>query len=71
MDVFAFVLAIIVITTAAGLYRERLKTQLKQSKYQNNEAIDQRFADMEKRIETLERIVTDQKSQLRDTIDAL
>jgi cell division protein FtsB len=71
MDVFVFVLAIIAITTVGGIYREKMKNEAKAAKHQNNGELDARFADMEERIQTLERIVTDQKTQLKDKIEAL
>ncbi|MEJ2046019.1 MAG: hypothetical protein P8X74_21845 [Reinekea sp.] len=70
MDVFVFVLAIVAIGCFTGIYKERLKNQAKIAKYQNAD-VEERFREMEERIQTLERIVTDQKSQLRDKIDAL
>lgn len=71
MDVFVFVLMIIVITTGAGLYREKMKNDAKLAKDRMNDSVDARFKEMEDRIRTLERIVTDQKSQLKDKIDSL
>ena len=71
MDVLLFVIIIVAITSVAGLYREKIKQQAKYDVAQTAAAAEQRFAELEARIETLERIVTDQKSQLRDEIDAL
>lgn len=71
MDVFVFVLCIVAITTLGGLIREKLKNDRKQVGNQNEEQINTRFAEMEARIQTLERIVTDQKTLLKDKIDAL
>lgn len=71
MDVFVFVLCIVAITTLGGLIREKLKNDRKQVSNQNESQIDARFAEMEARIQTLERIVTDQKTLLKDKIDAL
>lgn len=71
MDVFVFVLCIVAITTAAGIYREKMKAEAKAHKGRNDADIDARFAEMENRIQTLERIVTDQKTQLKDKINSL
>ncbi len=71
MDVFVFVVVIVAITSAAGIYREKMKMEVRKIKGQNSEEVERRFAEMEERIQTLERIVTDQKAQLRDKIDAL
>ena len=71
MDVFVFVLCIIAITTLGGLIREKIKNDAKRASHNNDDSVEQRFLQMEERIQTLERIVTDQKSQLREKIDSL
>lgn len=70
MDVFVFVLAIIIITTIAGLIKEQMKQRRKMD---NAVGADQqaRIDKLEERVATLERILTDDKSQLRQDIDAL
>ncbi len=70
MDVFVFVLAVIVITTIAGLIKEQMKQRRKMD---NAVGADQqaRIDKLEERVATLERILTDDKSQLRQDIDAL
>ena len=70
MDVFVFVLAIILITTIAGLIKEQMKQRRKMD---NAVGADQqaRIDKLEERVATLERILTDDKSQLRQDIDAL
>lgn len=70
MDVFVFVLAVIVITTIAGLIKEQMKQR---RKVDNAVGADQqaRIDKLEERVATLERILTDDKSQLRQDIDAL
>lgn len=70
MDVFVFVLAVIVITTIAGLIKEQMKQR---RKMENAVGADQqaRIDKLEERVATLERILTDDKSQLRQDIDAL
>jgi phage shock protein B len=70
MDVFVFVLAIIIITTIAGLIKEQMKQRRKMD---NAAGADQqaRIDKLEERVATLERILTDDKSQLRQDIDAL
>lgn len=71
MDVFVFVLCIVAITTIAGIYREKLKADAKAAQQQAGADVDARFNAMEERIRTLERIVTDQKHALKNTIDSL
>ncbi|EAR09794.1 hypothetical protein [Reinekea blandensis] len=71
MDVFVFVLCIVAITTVAGIYREKLKADAKAARAQAGDDVDARFRAMEERIQTLERIVTDQKHRLKNTIDSL
>lgn len=70
MDVFVFVLAVIIITTVAGLIKEQMKQR---RKIDNAVGADQqaRIDKLEERVATLERILTDDKSQLRQDIDAL
>ncbi|WP_037338608.1 hypothetical protein [Saccharospirillum impatiens] len=70
MDVFVFVLAVIIITTIAGLIKEQMKQR---RKVDNAMSADQqaRIDKLEARVATLERILTDEKSQLRQDIDAL
>lgn len=71
MDVFVFILCIIAMTTFGGIYREKLRNENKRLKSNNDAQMNARFAEMEERIQTLERIVTDQKSQLKSKIDSL
>lgn len=70
MDVFVFVLAIIAITTIGGLIKEQMKQRRKAD---NAMGVNQqaRIDKLEARVATLERILTDDKSQLRQDIDAL
>ncbi|WP_127557709.1 hypothetical protein [Saccharospirillum alexandrii] len=70
MDVFVFILAIIAITTIGGLIKEQMKQRRKAD---NAMGVDQqaRIDKLEARVATLERILTDDKSQLRQDIDAL
>lgn len=70
MDVFVFILAIIAITTIGGLIKEQMKQKRKAD---NAMGVDQqaRIDKLEARVATLERILTDDKSQLRQDIDAL
>jgi hypothetical protein len=71
MDVFVFVTAIVGIGTFGGIIREVIKNDAKKHKNQNSEEVNARFEEMEQRIQTLERIVTDQKSQLKEKINSL
>lgn len=70
MDVFVFVLAIIIVTTIAGLIKEQMKQR---RKVDNAIGADQqaRISRLEERVATLERILTDDKSRLKQDIDAL
>jgi uncharacterized protein YceH (UPF0502 family) len=70
MDVFVFVLAIITVTTIAGLIKEKMKQR---RKVDNAVGADQqaRINKLEERVATLERILTDDKSRLKQDIDAL
>lgn len=67
---FWFVLGIIAIVTAGRIASESLKTKRKLAE-SNSAEQDARINDLEERIKTLERIVTDKRSKLADEIDAL
>ena len=71
MDFWVFVLCAIIISYGSALYREKIRASIKIAKVQSNEDQDDRIAQLEERIETLERIVTDQKTELREKINAL
>lgn len=74
MHVFEMVIWIVAISCLTGVLTEYFKTQRKNAAAQPAEADDDLLAeidDLRERVETLEAIVTDRKSQLRDELDNL
>lgn len=69
MDIFVFILAIVALGIIGDVVKKHLDT--KDEKGAPNEETESRFNELEQRIITLERIVTDQKSQLKEKIDSL
>ncbi len=72
MDVFLFILGIIAISTAGKVYSENAKTRriLAKTTAENPE-LAKKIVHLEERVQILERIVTDQRSQLADQINSL
>lgn len=70
MDVFVFVLGIILITTAGGLLREKMKQDAKRAAQMPTD-YQARFEKIEERLATLERLATDDRQQLKREIDSL
>lgn len=72
MNVFQFIVAIVAIGVVGEIIKKWLSLREKREKRAANAPeIEARFDAMEERIQTLERIVTDHKSQLKSEIDAL
>lgn len=72
MNVFQFIVAIVAIGVIGEIIKKWLALREKREKRAANAPeIEARFDAMEERIQTLERIVTDHKSQLKSEIDAL
>jgi len=71
MEVFPFIVAIVAITTVGGLLRQLIQSRTPKHQAASEQDNDLRFKEMEERIQTLERIVTDQRSSLRSEIDSL
>lgn len=72
MNVFQFVVAIVAIGVFGEVIKKWLSLREKREKRaENAPEVTARFDAMEERIQTLERIVTDQKSHLKAEIDAL
>ncbi|MDN3647624.1 hypothetical protein QWZ13_01725 [Reinekea marina] len=69
MDIFVFILAIVALGIIGDVVKKHLET--KDNDSTSTEDTESRFRELEQRIITLERIVTDQKSQLKEKIDSL
>lgn len=69
MNVFQFVLAIVAIVIIGDVIKKWLT--IREKRAANDPKQDARLAAMEERIQTLECLVTDKKSQLKAEIDAL
>ena len=69
MDIFVFILAIVALGIIGDVVKKHLET--KDNDSTSTEDAESRFRELEQRIITLERIVTDQKSQLKEKIDSL
>lgn len=72
MRVFEFVIALVLIVTITRLIRDYLKNKTAHAKLaEKSDEKDARIQALEERVQTLERIVTDDKQSLKDKIDAL
>lgn len=70
MDVFTFVLAIVALSIIGGLVKEIIRARQKGSKQQYSDQQD-RIETLEERVATLERILTDERENLKREIDGL
>lgn len=70
-NVFAMVVAIVLVTTAGGAYNQYLKAQAKRYQSESGDELNALVDDLRARVETLEKIVTDQKYQLASEINRL
>ncbi|GGX49967.1 hypothetical protein [Saccharospirillum salsuginis] len=70
MDVFKFVIIIVLIGTVGGIVKEVLRNKRK-SELKSNQWKDERIEALEERVATLERILTDDKERLKREIDSL
>lgn len=70
MDVLTFVVIIVLASLGLSAYQARLR-HLRRSRPSDSCARDEDIDDLMERVATLESIVTDQKSRLKDEIDSL
>jgi len=70
VDVFIFVLLIVLIATVGNIIREVLRNKRK-IEANNSQWKDERIEALEERVATLERILTDDKERLKREIDSL
>jgi hypothetical protein len=69
MDIFVFILAIVALGIVGDVVKKGMHNKSKNALTDDESRA--RFKALEDRIETLERIVTDQKTELKQKIDSL
>ena len=71
MDVFTFVIIIVVIGCGTGVLTEYFKNKREDGELEGDEEVYQELENLRSRVEVLERIVTDEKYNLKKEIDQL
>jgi hypothetical protein len=73
MDVFTFVIIVVIIACGSGVVNNYLKNQRERTLMsgEEDEAVYQELAVLRERIEVLEKIVTDEKYQLERDLNRL
>lgn len=71
MDVFTFVIIVVLIGCGSGVINNYMRNQRNKNKLTVDEDAQQELAELRERIEILEKIVTDEKYQLRRDLDQL
>ena len=71
MDVFTFVIIVVIIGCGTGVLTEYLKNQRKARELDVDEDVYQELESLRARVEVLEAIVTDEKYNLTKEIDQL
>jgi len=71
MDVFTFVIIIVVIGCGTGVLTEYFKNKREASEFEGDDDVYQELERLRERIEVLERIVTDEKYHLKKELDHL
>ena len=71
MDVFTFVIVIVVVGCAAGVLKDYLKNQRELASGEGKEDLLEELDRLRERVEVLEAIVTDEKYRLQKEIDQL
>ena len=71
MDVFTFIIIVVIIGCGTGVLTEYLKNKREASEYEGDDDVYQELESLRARIEVLEAIVTDGKYHLQKEIDQL
>ena len=71
MDVFVFVIFVVLIGCGSGVLNNYLKNQRERQKHAVNEDVVDELSALRERIEVLERIVTDENYHLSKALDQL
>jgi hypothetical protein len=71
MDVFTFVIIVVIIGCGTGVLSEYFKTKRKSQEFNSDDGVLDELDSLRQRVEVLEAIVTDEKYHLRKEIDQL
>ena len=71
MDVFTFVIIVVIIGCGTGVVSEYLKTKREKTDSDAGDDVYQELDMLRERVEVLERILTDEKEQLKRELDQL
>jgi len=71
MDVFTFVIIVVIIGCGTGVLTEYLKTKRRTAEADVDPGLFEELDNLRQRVEVLERIVTDEKYNLQKEIDRL
>ena len=71
MDVFTFVIIIVIIGCGTGVLTEYFKTKRESEEFTGDEEVYSELESLRARVEVLEAIVTDEKYSLKKEIDQL
>jgi len=71
MDVFTFIILVVLIGCGSGVVNNYMRNQRNRTKVTIDEDAQQELVELRERIEILEKIVTDEKYQLQRDLDHL
>lgn len=71
MDVFTFVIIVVIIGCGTGVLTEYFKTKREATEYEGDGEVFDELESLRTRVEVLEAIVTDEKYSLKKEIDRL
>lgn len=71
MDVFTFVIIVVIIGCGTGVLTEYFKTKREATEYEGDGEVFDELESLRTRVEVLEAIVTDEKYNLKKEIDRL
>ena len=71
MDVFTFVIIIVIVGCGTGVITEYLKNKRENAEFEGDESVYEELEQLRARVEVLEAIVTDEKYNLKKEIDSL
>jgi len=71
MDVFTFIIIVVIIGCGTGVLTEYFKNKREESAFAGDEEVFQELESLRTRVEVLEAIVTDEKYHLKNEIDQL
>ena len=71
MDVFTFVLVIVIVSCGSGVVNNYLKNRREVAQLDVDDGVYQELSSLRERVEVLERIITDEKYNLERELDQL